>query len=174
MPRQFKVHEVITREDLSQLEDFAREPGRKVDQIYDWLQAHGYQVGRTAAYNWLRNFRENDRFTASGEVAKAIMEASKGKDAVAISDAAVMKLAQVVFEGSLTLQADEMLDTRDVQRMTAALKNVITSKRHLEKLQEEMESKQKLAAAEAEKLAKSGGTATDVVAKVREILGIAA
>lgn len=171
MPKHFKVHELLDRKELDQLEEFAREPGRTVDEVHEWMQARGYTLSRSAAHTWLKQFLAIERFRSSNEVARTILDAAQ-KDVVAQADAAILQMGQMLFEQMLKLQQDGQLTSKDVWAMSASLKNTITSGRHLEKLRAETEEKQKRAVAEAEKIAKSGGSNEAVVSKVREILGI--
>jgi hypothetical protein len=137
MPSQFKVHELLSRQELDELEIFAREPGRSYDEIHDWLLSHGFTVGRTAAGNWYREFKSllmKERFSRSGELAQVIKTAIQGGQLEDVADAAAMQLTQVVFEQSAQLQEDGEIDTGDVLKMTMALRNLVKSKEGLVKL----------------------------------------
>jgi hypothetical protein len=174
MPRHFKIHELLSREELDGLEAFTREPGRTIDEIDEWLQAAGKPVSRGGIHTWRTDFLLNDKFRAANEAARSVFAAQAAdKDAVSLSDAATSQLAQMIFEQLVTLQIDGKVETKELWAASMALKNVINSKRQVEKLQEEIADRQKLAVSEAEKVAKAGGGAENVVAKVREILGIA-
>ena len=70
------------------------------------------------------------------------------------------------------MQSEGKATSKQIQEMSASLKNLITSKRHLEKLEEEIADKQKKAVEEAAKEAAGGASGEAVVAKVREILGV--
>jgi hypothetical protein len=170
MPQPHKVHELLSREELDELEKFAREPARSVDQCWDWMQAHGFTIGRSSVHRWLRTFLATDRFAASNDVARSLVDAAKAGGTVAISDAATLQLSQMLFEQLLRLQSDEQVDTKELWACSMALKNVVQGKRHVEKLKTEVAE----ALALAEKDAKAGGSAEAVVSKVREILGIKA
>ena len=71
MPQHFKVHELLSRVELDQLEAFAREPGRTVDECHEWLQAHGFTLSRSAVGSWKREFLLTDSFRASGAAARS-------------------------------------------------------------------------------------------------------
>jgi hypothetical protein len=172
MARHHKVHELLSREELDELESFAREPARTIDQCHDWLQAHGFTLSRGAVHNWKREFDVEDKFRASNEVARVLLDAAKGKDVVAISDAATLQLSQMLFEQLLKLQGDGEVTTKDLWGVSMALNNVVRSKQRVEQLQVEMAERHRQAIEEAEKTAKAGGGGAAVVSKVREILGI--
>lgn len=164
----FKVEELLNREEMNQLEEFCRKPGLSVDQVHEWLQAHGFTVGRTGVWKWKRQFDATDRFAASNDVARSLVDAAKAGGTVAISDAATLQLSQMLFEQLLTLQTGGQVSTKELWGASMALKNVVTGKRHVEKLKTEVAA----ALADAEKTAKAGGSGEAVISKVREILGI--
>lgn len=175
MARHHKVHELLSRDELDQLEAFAREPGRTIDECMTWLQAHGVTsedrggISRGAVHNWKREFDATDKFRASNEVARALVDAAKSEGTVAISDAATLQLSQMLLEQLLRLQSDEQVDTKELWAASMALKNVVQGKRHIEKLRGEISE----AVAIAEKEAKTGASAGDVVATIKKALGIA-
>jgi Protein of unknown function (DUF3486) len=168
MAARFKVHELLSREELDNLEAFCREPGRTVDEAHNWVMGLGYTLSRNAVWNWKKEFDATDKFRASNDVARSLVEAAKSGGTVAISDAATLQLSQMIFEQMLAMQSGEEVATKDLWAMSMALKNTISGARHVEKLRSEVAS----ALAEASKEAKAGGSAEAVVNKVRQILGI--
>lgn len=168
MPSHFKVHELLSRDELDQLEAFAREPGRTVDECWEWLAAHGFRLSRGAVGNWKREFDLTDRFRASNETARALMDAAKGAGTVAISDAATLQMSQMLFEQLAKLQAGGEVSSKELWALSMALKNVVQGKRHVEKLKGEISE----ALAAVEKDAKGGASGEAVVEKVRQLLGM--
>jgi hypothetical protein len=75
----FKVHELLSREELDKLEAFAREPGRTVDECHEWLQAHGFTLSRSAVGAVEAAFDASDKFRASNETARALVDAAKSE-----------------------------------------------------------------------------------------------
>ena len=174
MAHHFKVRELLEKAELAELEQFTREkPARTVDECHEWLQARGCTLSRAAVHRWKRHFDTEDKFRASSEVARTLMEAAKGKDAVSISDAATLQLSQLLFEQFLRLQQVGEVETKELFGASMALKNLISGQRHMQKLHDEVKERQQKAVAEAEKVAKAGGGNEAVIGKVREILGIA-
>lgn len=136
MGQPFKVHELLKDhgEDLAELETFARDPGRTIDECHTWLLAKGYTLSRSAVGTWKQSFDAllmQERFSRSSELARAIKGAVSGGDFEAVADAAAMQLTQVVFEQSAKLEQDGELDPLDVQRMTRSLANLVGSKQKL-------------------------------------------
>ncbi len=137
MPPQFKIHELLSRQELDELEAFAREPGRSYDEIHEWLLSRGFTVGRTAAGNWKRQFDAQlmqERFSRSGELAKAIKGAVQGGQFEDVAEAATLQLTQVIFEQAAQLQADGAIDPGEVLKMTMGLRNLVRGKEGLVKL----------------------------------------
>src|SRR5438046_1431319 len=103
MAQPFKVHELLKDhgEDLAELEAYARDPGRTIDECHTWLLAKGYVLSRSAVGTWKQSFDAllmQERFSRAGELAGAIRDAAKSGGAVAIGEAAILQLSQVVFE----------------------------------------------------------------------------
>ena len=137
MGSRLKVVELLSREELDQLEAYARERSRTVDELHAWVQAHGYTVNRSAVYSWRVKFDAElmaERMGRSGELARAVKEAVSGGDFDDVADAAAMQLTQVVFEQSAKLEADGDLDPLDLMRMTRSLANLAGAKSTLVKL----------------------------------------
>ena len=170
MPRHFAVHQLLkdSPAELESLQEFARDPARTVDDCHEWLQAKGYTLSRSAVGTWKKEFNASDAYRASNEVAVGMMAAVAEGGAVSLTDAATLQVGQMVFEQMLRVQQSGQMETKELLNLSAALKNTITAKRHVEMLKEQIKG----ALVEAEKEAKAGGSAEAVVSKVREILGI--
>ena len=137
MPSHFKVHELLSRAELDELEIYAREPGRTVDECHEWMQAHGFTLSRSAVGKWKQDFDSQlmrERLSRSSELAKALKATAVESGATAIADAAVTQLCQVVFEQSSRLEADGLIDPLDVMRLTRSLKNLTGTKKDVESL----------------------------------------
>ena len=174
MPRHFKVHELLTERQLEDLRAFAREPGRTIDEIHQKLLEEGFTLSRGAVGNWKQSFDEEllqERFRRSGDFARNVVAVAK-EGAVAVSDAALLQLTQVLFEQTAKLDADGRIDSAELVNLSRALKNAVGTKQGIEDLRQEMRQREVQALAEAEKTAKTGGSGEAVVQKMREILGI--
>lgn len=175
MSKPFKVHELLSSAELAELEGFAREPGRTIDECHEWLQARGFTLSRGAVGNWISDFRKQclvERMNGAGGLAKAFMDAAKDSGGLAVPDAAVLQVAQLVFDTSARLASDGDVDPNDLTKMSLALQRLMLAKARLETVRSEFEDRQRQALTEGEKIAKAGGDATSVVDRVREILGV--
>jgi hypothetical protein len=179
MPSQFKIDELLKDhgEDQAALEAYARDPGRSIDELQIWLESRGYVVSRGAVWNWKQKFDGllmQERFSRSGELAAAIRDAGRSGGAVAISEAAILQLSQVIFEQAAKLEADGEVDSLDLRRLTSSLKSLLDSKQRADQIAAEFARKEKEAVEAASNVAKSGGSPVDVVRTIKEALGIAA
>lgn len=167
MSKPLKVHELLSREEVEELEAFVRERRRTIDECHEWLLSRGFTLSRGAVANWRDDFEQKvqqERFSRSGELARALKSAVADKGFEDVADAAVMQLTQVVFEQASKLEAEGDIDPLDVQRMTKSLSNLVGGKSALVKLlaakfEREMKAKQE---------AKPGTITAQDIAEVRK------
>lgn len=174
MSRHFKVHDLLNARELEDLNVLARDRSKTIDDLHEWLLAKGYTLSRGAVGNWKQSFDEEllqERFRRSGDFARSVVEVAK-QGAVAVSDAALLQLTQVLFEQTAKLDGDGKLDPGELLQLSMALKTAVGTKQGIEKLRVEMRQREAEALAEAQKTAKAGGSGEAVVNKMREILGI--
>jgi hypothetical protein len=174
VPRQFKVEELLNGREMEDLRVYAAEPGRSVDELLDWVLERGYTLGRSSVGRWKQSFDEEllkERFSRSGEMARNLVEVAK-QGAVAVSDAALLQLTQVLFEQMAKLDGDGKIESAELVNLSRALKNAVGTKQGIEDLRQEMQQRQRQAVEEASKTAKAGGSGEAVVQKMRDILGI--
>ena len=137
MSRPHAIEERLDAEELEELRAFCRERRRTVDDIYDWVLLKGYSIARSSAGTWRQKFegeQMQERFSASGALARSIKGAVAGGDFNDVAEAATAELTRVVFEQALRLQSDGEIDPLDVQRMTKSLNNLVLSKGGLVRL----------------------------------------
>jgi Protein of unknown function (DUF3486) len=169
MPNHFKIHELLSREELDALESFAREPGRTIDEVETWLLAAGFKISRGAIFNWRTKFLLDDKFAAASAAAKAVFaNQAADKDAVSLSDAATTQLSQMIFEQLITLQIGGQIETKELWAASMALKNVIASKRAVDDIRERFDQQVKAA---QDKRPGGAITAEDIAAARKAIFG---
>jgi hypothetical protein len=169
MPKHFKVHELLNAAELAELEAFAREPARTVDACHEWMESRGFVIHRSAVGSWKSAFLAEEKFSAAGQVSRAVIDAAKEGGVESIADATLLTVGQMVFEKSLEMQSQQSVSVKDLVNIGKAINNVIVSKGDVD----ELKARQKTAIEEASKAAASGADANAVVNKVREILGVA-
>jgi hypothetical protein len=174
---QFRVDEVLVGhdEDREAFEDFARDPGRTIDDCREWLQAKGYVVSRNAVWRWLADYRTQlsiQKTSGASQMANAVMEAARQSGGLGIADAAVQQIGQLLFEAAAARSMDDQIDPKDLSTMALSLQRLMLAKGRLEDTRSEMERRQLQAVEAGEAVAKQGGDARSVVDKVREVLGL--
>lgn len=177
MATRLKVEELLKGEELEQLRAFTRERVRTIDEVHEWLQAHGYTCSRGAAYSWkLKDDQERqaERMSGSGSLARVFMDAARSDGGLQIPDAAVLQVAQMVFERGAEMAANGEATPDDLNKMALAMQRLMLAKARLEATRTEFVDREKKALEAAEHAVREGKSGTDVVSKVREILGIAA
>jgi hypothetical protein len=165
----FRVHELLSRDELDQLEAFAREPGRTVDECTEWLQARGFVVNRSSVGRWKREFDQQvltERFSRSSELARAMKDAVAGGEFGNVADAAIMQLTQVIFEQSIRLEAEGKVKSGDLLNMGVALRQLVGSKQQTLKMAAE-----KFDAAMAKTAGKRAITPADIDAVRKAVFG---
>ena len=177
MAAPFKVHELLKDhgEELAELEAFARDPGRTIDECHEWLLAKGYVLSRSAVGAWKQSFDGQvmaERFSRAADLAGALRETVEKHGMVGITQGTISNMSQVLFEQVALMQTRGEASAEDIFMITGAIKKLLDAEKLITELREEFEKKEKTALAAAEKVAKDGGSTTDVVSKVREILGI--
>lgn len=183
MARHFKLDQTLTPDDLAALRAFALVPGKTIDQCCDWLEAHGYVlhkpgqaaasadgIHRSAVGTWVAAQRATDRFSSSRQLAEAMTEAARGGGVLALTDASLVTLSEQLLAKLMALQAEETVKTEDLVNISNALRRVVDAK----SLLEEFRKQQAEAVAQAERLAKGGGSATSVVDAIKRALGLEA
>jgi hypothetical protein len=170
MPRSPDFFTGMSTEDLEAFEAFAREPGRTVDDCHEWLLAKGYTPSRSAVGRWKKKFDAQDRLRAASTLAADVLATAKDAGAVSIGDAATHTLTQVLFEQLLRMQGDEDVKSGDLVNISTALRGAMSVKKQVN----ELKAQQADAMKAAEAMAKSGKSATDVVATIKAALGLVA
>ena len=175
MSSHFKIHELLNSTELEELRTFAREPGRTVDEAHEWLQTRGFTMSRSAVGNWKQQFDQEliaERMSGAGGLAAAFMKAAQADGGLQIPDAAVLQLAQMIFEKGASLAGGGDVQVADLNQMALSLQRLMLAKARVETTRTEMEKRQRMAVDAASKVVEAGGDAKDVVNTVREILGI--
>jgi hypothetical protein len=175
--RHHKVEELLNGREVEDLEAFAREPGRTVDECHQWVLERGYTLARSSVGRWKQTFDEQisaERFAKSGAFARVVTDAGREAGGVAIAEATLSQVGQVLFEQSMRLQADGAIPTADLVNITNAIKTTVATRQGIEKLKAEFAERDRKAIEQAERAATSGKSASDVIAVMKAALGIAA
>src|SRR5207253_6795498 len=121
------------------------DPGRTIDELKTWLEAHGYVVSRGAVWNWKQRFDEQcqlERLSNAGKIAQAWDNLAKNDDAVTkIPQAAVMAVNQQIFETINRLALQGEVSPQDLASIALACQRTTLSQVRIEDVREQMASK---------------------------------
>lgn len=172
MSRPHRVHELLDRKELDALEAFVRDkPGCTVDQAHDWLLTRGYTLSRGAAHNWKRQFDAEDNVRRAAEISRSYLDVAKHAGAADIAAASLQRFQQILFDHLL---GAEEADAGELMKLSISLKTAVQSGRQIEEFRKEVAEREQAAVEKAERQAKTGASAGDVIATVKAALGIAA
>jgi hypothetical protein len=168
MSSHFRIHELLSRDQLDELEAYCREPGTLVDEVVKWMAERGHKISRTAAWNWKREFELRDRTRRAADLSGALVAAASERGGSAdLAAASLVRFQQMLFEH--LLEAGEA-DAGDLMRLGQALRAAVSTGAGIEDLRQ----RQNRALAEAEAEADSGASGATVVARMRQALGLTA
>lgn len=119
MPRSPDFFKQLTAETLGELEEFARQPGRTVDECAGWCQDKAIQTSRSAVGRWLQDFRLADQNARAKELAAEYLRTASGGDATSITEASLRKFNELVFTA---LASGEELAPGELMKLSIALK----------------------------------------------------
>jgi hypothetical protein len=162
----------LTEQLLEQLEEVARQPGVKGDEVLAWLEAHGVKTSRSAVYRWLQDFRLEDRTRRASEVARSYLDAAREADPQAVSEASLKKFEELVFD---YLVGAEAADAKDLMFIASAMRTGLGSRKELLDLRKkvsDLQAAQQAAVEAAEKAAAGGGGSDAVIRLIKTKLGI--
>lgn len=165
MAQHYKVHQLLTREQLDELEAFEREPGRTVDELCAWFADRGHEISRGAVWNWKVEFDLNDKIRRSAELSAMYVQTAQSLSPEKIAAASSLKFQQMLFE---YLSEASAPDANDLMKIAQAMKTGLGAHSQLE----ELKSRQRQAVEAAEAATKSGATAASVVDTMKKALGI--
>ena len=175
MAQQPEFFDYLTREQLEELEEYALKPGRTIADCVTWIVVQtGKTVAKSNVHRWMRDLKEQyqaRRASEAGSLAKNFMAAIKDSGGLEIPDAATMLLAQRVYEWASN--ADQtMASTKDIANMSLAMQRLMTGKKRIEDVREDLVQRQKNAITAGEAIAKTGASSTDVVNEIKKVLGV--
>jgi hypothetical protein len=171
MPRQPDFFRQINEQLLEQLEEFARQPGCKGDEVLAWLESHSVKTSKSAVYRWLQDFRMEDDSRRTQALARAKLATIAEGDSQAVSEASLRLLDDRLLG---VLANGEELSPKELLAMSAAVNNGLKSRRELIDLREQvrqLETKLKNASAQVDEAFKGKVRPEDIAAARKAIFG---
>ena len=118
----------LNEQALEAMEEYARQPGRTGDEVFDWLEARKVKTSRSAVYRWLQDFRLEDRTRRASETARVYLDAARQGDPHAVTEASLRKFEELVFD--FMVNAEEP-DAKDLMFVASAMKTGLGSRKEL-------------------------------------------
>lgn len=176
----------LDAEQLDALEEFARQPGRTIQQCRDYLVAelgfvfaedfptHPKRISKSAMGRWKQDLDERliaERSAASGRLAKAIEKSLRDTGGAAVHEATTMLLGQLISDAAQAADPKE-ISTKDIANLSLAAQRVTLAQLRNEDVKARYEDRQRRAAAEVKTMAKNGASGSQIADKLGELLGL--
>jgi ribonuclease D len=161
----------INEQLLEQLEEYARQPGRKGDEVLAWLEARDVKTSKSAVYRWLQDFRMEDDSRRTAAMARARLATVAEGDSQAVSEASMRLLEDRVLG---VLADGEPLSAKELQALSFTIGNGVKSRRLLIDLRDqvrELETKLKNASDQVDEAFKGKVRPEDIAAARKAIFG---
>jgi len=171
----FRIDNDLSPEHLDEFEVLAARKDMQIDDLWEWLDDHGYRIGRSSVHRWRRDFdAQLSSMRQSAELARAVTDLAKQGEIDGVSDAALMRLQQVLLEQTFKLDAEGEIDPLDLARLSRALKTVVNAKQDVEQLKRDHEARSRAAIEELKRATSEGDDLAAVADRMGKILGVAA
>lgn len=176
MSRKYRVDEVLAELDAADraaYEELLRRPATTINDLLAWLSERGLQVSRGAVWKHRRNFQDVlDGVRRSAEMARAFADVARQGGIESLGEASLARFQQLMTEKLLSLDAEGEMDSKELLQLSMAMNAAATTRQRIETVKREFEERQREALDRAQAAAASGATGADVVATIKQALGI--
>ena len=171
--KHFKVDAVLTDEQRADYERLLARPTTTVADLRAFLRACGHRVCRSAVSRHRRSWNADlKRLREVARMAASFCELSRTHGAGAVAEASHARFEMMLMESLFQLPGARQIPPAEWQQMSRTLQGVIATRRTVEAMRAEYDAKAKAAAAAAERAAGQGASGPEVVARMKEILGV--
>ena len=174
MFKHFKVDHVLASDDeRAEYERLVADPKSTAKQLQAWLRARGHRVCRSAVLRHRQSAAIDLRAVKEcSQMAAAFCELSRRHGAGAIAEANHARFEMLLMQSLFKMKGAPELPPEEWQRMSKLTSAAVATRRSVEEMREEYQRRARQAADEAAAAAAKGVTGKDVVARMREILGV--
>lgn len=171
--KHFRVDEVLTDEQRKEYERLLARPTTTVKDLLAKLREWGHPVCRSAVSRHRRSWSADvKRLREVSRMASTFCELARERGPGVIAEATHAKFETDLMASLFNMPGAEDRPLAYWQQMSRTLGGVVATRRSVEEMRTEYDQKIKAAATEAGKAADSGASGKDVVARMREILGV--
>jgi hypothetical protein len=175
-PGKLKVEELLGPAELVEYEKFARQRGVTNEQRLEWLRQRGHRIGLGAVKRHskvlnglVHDLRQSARFAES----LTRLAAEYGSDA--LPNLNLTRFEQIVMQK--LCKDDEWHEAAgfdELGKVARVIETAIDARRELDAMRRDFERRKEVAAEEAAKASRRGGSGAEIAVRMCEILGISA
>ena len=171
--KHFKIDELLPAEHREAYEALLDDPTSTLPKLQTWLRERGVNV----SHNAITNHRKHRYFDVkalreAAQIASTFCALSRKHGAGAIAEASHAKFEMMLMQDLFNLKGAPDMPREEWQSMAKLVGTAVSTRRSVEELREGYERRAKRAAEETEQAMKHGVSGKDVVARMREILGV--
>jgi hypothetical protein len=174
-PRRFTaIDKMLKPDDRQPFEDLVGDPRVRTQDAIDWLCRRGYRRvhPQTVEKHRARVLDRLDAVARSARFARAMVQFVRAQGTAVVSDGMLTKLEQLLLEQLSRLESENKLQPHDLVDLTKSVTGAVTGRDTFEAMRRELEEAMRKAAVAGETAARQGATAKDVVARMRQIMGV--
>jgi hypothetical protein len=148
-------------------------PNSTIRGLQAWLHAKGLKVSRGSVDRHRRAFRRGfSKVQTAARMAQAFCRVVRNEGAGALVEASQGAFEMCLMERLFELKDDNRIAAGEFEKWGKMLRDATANRRSVEQMREEIDRKAADAAKVIDAEIKSGATGKDVVARMREILGV--
>jgi hypothetical protein len=173
--QELKIDKTLSPEHAAEYERFLSDRRHTLDDAEAWLEARGYVISRSATDTHRRRFRQMQRnMRASARLATAMTsKAAEGPAGRLIfADGMMLRSEQVLMEQLVGINELEQVSPDQLKNLSTCVASTVASRERYEAVRARFEASNRKALRAAQRLAKSGASGKDVVARMQEIMGV--
>jgi hypothetical protein len=171
--KHFKIDELLAAEHREEYEKLLDDPTSTLPKLQRWLRERGVNVSHTAVSNHrTHRFLDLKGLREAAQMASTFCAVSRKHGAGAIAEANHAKFEMMLMQNLFNMQGAPEMPREQWQSMAKLVGSALANRRTVEELREGYEQRAKQAAEETARAMKGGVSGKDVVARMKEILGV--
>ena len=130
-PNRSKIRELLTEQDLRELDALIESPGQTIETVTAWVHARGYtSIGASAVGKYVRDFRRRlAEVKRAAEISHAFAMKAR-HSGLTLSDGMVGAMQQILMEHLVNTHEAMNITTRDLPHLVHAVTNAVRTAGH--------------------------------------------
>lgn len=171
--KHFKVDEVLSDADRPEYERLLSHPKTTVKQLQAFLLCKGHHVCRSAVQRHRQNHHgEFKRLREVARIAESFCELARDHGPGVIAEASHARFEMMLMENLFKMPGASEMPVDEWQQMAKTLSSAVATRRSVEEMRAGYERRAREAAELVEKANQNDVSGKDVVARMKEILGV--